>query len=379
MNPVLRLLGTVLACALVLAPAACDTASKDKDEKQKKDKDDDDDDDDKGKKKKKKDTEEASDKGRSLTDGDTKGAVSGPSAGAVLDYMPADCPKGRVYLNTAALLSDTDAQKVLREITDKMLNKQREADAQKAVAVLKQSGFDLATGIREAAVCLPAGGSDPAIGVSLSVEDPLGLLQKLASSMGDKQLPITEKSGAKVLADDKVTFVQPAPHILVFGPGPLAEASIDKKGGSGFASARGQVGWAHLTVDNDGTMEAKITRAAANFNLWGSLKMAVLAKEDASKVEQEMKKKILEESAGFKGSPFALIDERLQNATLQAKGDTLVVTLSVPTGDVTTLLKAAAPQLGVQLSGDGGAAPPPSTATTGGEDPLDELLKMMRK
>jgi hypothetical protein len=383
----LKFLAVLIAGSLMLVPTACDSSSKkdksekdsDDDEKDDDDDEDDEDDDDDGKKKKKK-------KGRSLSGGDdadedktSRGAVSGPSAGAVLDYMPADCAKGRVYLNTAALLSDAGAQNILREITNKVLSKERDAEAQKAVDVLKKSGFDLATGIREAAMCMDASSDDPVIGMSLSVADPLGLLKKVAAAMGETNLPITEKNGAKILASDDVTFVQPASGILVFGKKALAESSIDKKGGPGFATARGQVAYFHIAIEADSHMEGKITRAASNFNLWGALKMdaktASQAKSNAKEFEQEMRKTALKESAELKSSPFKLIDDRLQNATFQVKGDQLVATLSIPTTDVTALLKAAAPQFGVQL-GSGGTTPQPSS---GGQDPLDELLKMMKK
>lgn len=377
MNPLLRFLGVVLTSTLMLAPVACEEKSTDKSEDDSGDKDDDDDDAKKKKKKKKGDKEDSKGlSGGGDSGGNTKAAVSGPSAGAVLDYMPADCPKGRAYVNTAALFSDANAQSVLREITTKILSKQRDAETDKAVAVLKESGFDLATGIREVAMCMGMS-EDPAIGLSLSVGDPLGLLQKVAKSLGEAELPVTTKGTAKILTSDDVTFVQPAEGILIFGPKAFAEAAIDKKGGAGFATARGQVGYMSFQVENDGTMEGKITRASANFNLWGSLKMAALAKEDPKKIEQEMRKKVLEESGkGLKNSPFSLVDERLQNATFQMKDGALIATLSIPTSDVTSLLKAAAPQIGVQLGSGGGDTPAPAAS---GADPLDELLKMMKK
>src|SRR5688572_28969032 len=123
-------------------------------------------------------------------------------------------------------------------MTTKILAKQRDPNAGKVADVLKKSGFDLATGVREIAMCQQAN-EEPVIGIALTVANTLGLLKDMAVSVGEQAPPITEKKGAKILATGKITFAQPMAGVVVLGEPAAIDSALDKKGGDGFADARG--------------------------------------------------------------------------------------------------------------------------------------------
>jgi hypothetical protein len=386
MSDLLRALVLVLSCGLVLGPVGCDLGNKDesaeKDSKKKK------------KKKKGDDDEESDDEddSRGLAD-DKKGKKAPPppapmptaATGAILDYMPADCPGFRIYADFSALLADPAAQGILREITTKLLSKERDAETQKAVEVLKSSGFDLATGIREVAGCMKAE-NDYVFGVTLSVADPLKLLNDIVSAVGQQGVTATDRNGAKVVDMPQGSLIQPAPGVLIMAQSAHVNDVLAKAGGSSFASARGQVAWFQMAKDGN-NMEAKIARAGDSFNLWGSLQFtgqqAQNIQKDPEAAERELRQGALKEAAELKNTPFAMLEQRVQNATFKVQGDKVVANMSMPVSDVATLLKIAAPQLGVQVTGDSSSpapGPAPAPVPQGEQvDPLDELLKMMKK
>jgi hypothetical protein len=392
MSTLLRVLSLLVSSALFLAPVACDLGGKDEASGEE------------GKKKKKKkkgddgDEEEEDDEEESrglADDGKKKGKKDAPApapapaaSGAILEYMPADCPGGRMYADFSALLSDPAAQNILREISLKLLAKERDPETQKAVEVLKRSGFDLATGIREVVACMK-GQDDYVFGVALSVADPLKLLGDLVTAVGQPALTVSDRNGAKVVEMPQGALIQPAPGLLLMAQTQRVGEVTAKAGGNGFASARGQVAYLGMMKDG-GLIEAKISRAGESFNLWGAIQFtgqqAENLKKDPEAMERELRNGALKEAAELKNTPFAMLEQRVQNATFKVQGDRVVANLSLPVSDLTTLLKIAAPQLGVTVTGEGSPGPSPSPGPAPapvpqGEqvDPLDELLKMMKK
>lgn len=299
------------------------------------------------------------------------------SGGVVLQYLPAKCVAGRVYIDAAALLVDQSSQTVLRQLTDAILDEEREdEDARKVIDAVKRSGFDLATGVKEAAMCVGARDGDHVLAARLSIDDPIAVLNDIARSLGEPELPIEERGGAKLFVHDDFAFIQPAPGVIVLGDLERASQAMEREGADGFGPAAGLVGYLDMSVDG-GRMRLELDQVGSNLSLRGSMR---LGGEVAQAIERhpheftvEMKKKLLEEAAPLADGPFRIVYKRMQDVKVQAQGDTVTASMSFPRSDVTVLLKGAAPMLGVHLDGGGRIA--------GGSevDTVDEILDIIRK
>ncbi len=297
------------------------------------------------------------------------------ASGGLLQYMPASCPGGRGYVDVAALLSSPGAQMVLREVTGKLLDKQRDdKEVREAIDAVKRSGFDLASGLSEVAMCLGKVDKGHVMAIRTSIDDPLNLLAEVAAAAGDGELLVTNIRGMKMVTHEDMALVQPTPGVLVFGDVKRVGQASDREGASGFGPAAEHVGYLNVPVDA-ARMVVKLTKLGQQFELWGAMRMAgetgAAIAQHPQQVSREMRKQILDAASEFGQGPFRILHQRAQDVQVEASGDTITASVSFSPDDITHLLKAAAPLLGVSLSG--------SRLAGGSEtDTLDELLQLIR-
>ena len=312
--------------------------------------------------------------------------VSGPPSGQLIKFMPADCPAGRVYLNTAQLVGDPNAQTALRRIAVALAAKTTSEKGKKALGMLKDAGFDLATSIREFAMCMGKVDDDHAMGIAVAMrEQPLDVLIKLAS-MGGATPKIENRGSVKFIGTKtaKVAFAQMAPGILVLGPRARLESGALGAGAAGFSGARSRVAYGFLPIPKGGNIEARIIDDGSKFEVWAAMQpdaaTAAKMKQNPDAFLQGMEQEIKKATAEFIGTPFEIIHQRVQQMRFSIEGDRAIASGALPKSDIAKLLSAAAGNVGVAPPPPGQPQPPPTGPgpASGGAD-IDELLKLLEQ
>ena len=311
--------------------------------------------------------------------------VKEPPAGQLIKHMPASCPKGRFYVNTAQLVGDPEAKSALKRIAETLTAKTTSEDGKRALAMLRDAGFDLATSIREFAMCMGNGDDDHAMGVAVAMrEEPLDVLIKLAS-MGGTQPKIENRGSAKIIGtkSDTVAFGQMAPGILLLGPRGKLESAALGAGAAGFSGAHSRVAYGFLPLPKGGTIELRVIDDGSKFELWAGLQgdaaTAAKMKQNPAAFLQGVEEEVKKGTADFIGTPFEIIHQRVQQMRFSIEGDRVIAAGGLPKSDVAKLLSAAAGNVGVAPPPPGQPPAPPATGpgpASGGAD-IDELLKLL--
>lgn len=273
-------------------------------------------------------------------------AAAGYTKGDAAKYTLAECKGGRIYVDTAALLSLAgDAAKGLE---DKVTAAAGGAEAEKAKKILqtfKDGGFDPTTGIKEVAACIIDDKAGPvlAIGVDLTKVkgDPLDLILKSAEVAGEKK-PVKKTEGklSYLLLDGEEGALAVFGNVIVLGQDLAKLQEAAKAGGAaGFKDASGTVVYAFVPGPQ-GDITASLTETAEELKLVGTMKGEQIKAKGEALVTQS--KGMLDEVVkGLAATPFKDLAEPLKGLKVSVADDTVKAELAIPKKTVQGAIKTA--------------------------------------
>ncbi len=275
----------------------------------------------------------------------------GYSRGEVLSHVPKSCKTARVYVDIAGLLR-TDAvlasADVLQEKLTDLAKSGSSGDkkAQKALKALKKAGIDPTHDVKEVAICAGAGPKDivVALGGDFAGKDPLEAIAKAGEAAGEDEAKIKEADGVKYLKAGKAFIGLVSTNVIVFteDKDSLSDLAKDNDQSSAWGAGKNKLlafkGKDKKAGEFEGSLEERGEDIVAKLVL--DVK-GLDEKGSSSAVKKQLEATAEQLGKKLKG-PFKKLGDAVAETKFQVDGDTVTVTLSVPSSDLADVIKKLA-------------------------------------
>ena len=259
---------------------------------------------------------------------------------SILDHLPAECARGRLFVDVPRLLAGTGSQDELAQRLGEAFQGADPKRSRAALSVLKEGGLDPATSLHQIAACIDReNGFTAAVELDLSQlrGDFLALLNAAAKQAGRPPAAIKTEGALTYLAvpDRPVLVARMGPGVVVVASD-LTRLRAARQGGGapGFAAARKSLAFVDLSLPEQGRMNVALLPAGDELRVEGWMQMigtqADHLRRDPKGTLRQLRAMLAEAAGRLDHTPLQGFDAEVRSLELTADGDRLQAKIQLP-------------------------------------------------